>query len=302
MLTKQVDDRFDAEALGEALRGESVPAVRRASTARTVAMPAPSPLYGSPSSGPQPAAALDRALEAGFEMLKQQRPKMDAGLDAGRRAIAEHAPKVRSIVGRAMDALGGAAAGAAAGAAKVPGRAVPMLARLASMRAHALANHRRTLALLGGVAVASTAMYWGTHFALHHRSRCPVAAATAGADSNGAAPKARGFTLMVDDAGAIRSGGDAEIYYDVCGLEKGASFTTRVTIAKSESGLDRLLGRAPAPVTQRYEESASGPAVRRHRSLDMDGMPGGSYWVNVTVTDEKGRHREEGASLRVRGE
>jgi hypothetical protein len=143
--------------------------------------------------------------------------------------------------------------------------------------------------MVAGSAVVLSGLYYSAHFALHHRSRCP----------GGASPHP--FTLMVDDAGAIRQGGDAEVYYDVCGLEKGTAFTTRVTIARDESGLSRLLGRSPAPVTGKYEESAGGPATRRHRSLDMDGMPGGSYRVTVVVTDDKGRRREEGASLRVRG-
>ena len=179
---------------------------------------------------------------------------------------------------------------------------VPVLAPIAPLGAYAIANRRRTLWMLGGTVAATTALYWSAHFALHHRSRCPRVPVASVADSNGAAPKTRAFALMVDDAGAIRSGSDAEVYYDVCGLEKGATFTTRVTIAKSESGLDRLFGRGPAPVTQRYDESASGPSVRRHRSLDIDGMSAGAYWVSVTVTDEKGRHREEGTNLRVRGD
>jgi hypothetical protein len=75
-----------------------------------------------------------------------------------------------------------------------------------------------------------------------------------------------------------------------------------VTITKNESGLNKLFGHAVAPVTEKFEESAAGPAIRRHRSLGMDGMPDGSYWMSVIVTDARGRRREDGASLRVRGE
>jgi hypothetical protein len=31
-------------------------------------------------------------------------------------------------------------------------------------------------------------------------------------------------------------------------------------------------------------------------------MPGGTYWVSVSVTDANGRRREEGTSLRVVGD
>ena len=272
MLAKRPDDRFaDADELLEALAGRMpVPAAPRAA-----------PRYGTATSGPRPAAALDRALEAGFDLLQQQRPKVEAGIDAGleasRRAIAEHGPRVRSLLGRAAD-------------------------RVAPALAWAGANRRRATTLLAGTAVGIVAVYAAAHFALHHRSRCPaVPAASASGDSGAAPTRPQPFTLEVDDAGAIRRDGDAEVYYDVCGLAKGAGFRTQVTITKSESGLNRLFGRSAGSVSGRYEETARGPATRRHRSLDMDGMPAGAYWVTVVVTDEKGRRREGGASLRVRG-
>jgi hypothetical protein len=105
---------------------------------------------------------------------------------------------------------------------------------------------------------------------------------------------------MVDAARPIRQGSGADVYYDVCGLPKGTGFTTRVTIARTESGLARLLRRTEESVSGKYDDTAPGAAARRHVTLDMDGMSGGSYWVNVLVTDDKGRRREEGTSLRVR--
>lgn len=278
MLAKDADDRFaGAEELIAVLSGER--ALPSSTSERSAGPTGEEALYGTLSSGPRSAAALDRALDAGFEMLKQQRPKVDAGLAAGKRVIEANAPRMRSLAERAS-----------AGLAALPARLAPLRQRLSPLAARALANPRRFAGMAAGAALILSGSYYAAHFALHHRSRCPAAAA----------PHA--FTLMVDDAGAIRQGGDAEVYYDVCGLEKGTAFTTRVTITRDESGLSRLLGRSSVPVTAKYEESAGGPATRRHRSLDMDGMPGGPYWVNVVVTDDKGRRREEGASLRVRGE
>jgi tRNA A-37 threonylcarbamoyl transferase component Bud32 len=293
MLAKRAEDRFaDAEELVAALNGQipvtPIGAYAPPATFSDGASGGAS-LYGTPSSGPASAAALDRALEAGFDMLKQQRPRVDAGFEAGRRAIALHAPKLRSLAARAGHRI-----------ARMPEQIAPL-------RRHVVANQRRFIAMIAGVALASVGLYYGAHFALHHRSRCPAVATAPATNLEGdasiaSAVRLRPFSLMVDDAGAIRHGGDAEVYYDVCGLEWGAGFTTRVTIARSESGFSRLFGRSASPVTGKYEETASGPATRRHRSLDMDGMPGGSYWVSVVVTDGKGRRREEGTSMRVRGE
>ena len=176
--------------------------------------------------------------------------------------------------------------------------------RIAPFRDYALANRRRFASALAGIAIASVGLYYAAHFALYHRSRCAVATAAAnpaGDSGLASAAKPQALSLKVDDAGAIRRNGDAEVYYDVCGLPKGAGFTTQVTITKSETGLNRLFGRSAGSVSGKYDEASNGPATRRHRTLDMDGMPAGSYWVNVVVTDEKGRRRAEGTSLRVRG-
>jgi predicted Ser/Thr protein kinase len=276
MLAKRADDRFaDANELVAALEGR-IPMGGSSSAAAGTA-----PRYGTLSSGPRPAAALDRALDAGFGMLQQQRPKVEAGIEAGivasRRAIAEHAPKVRSLFGRAAG-------------------------RIAPLRDWTLANRRRATTVAASASFGMVALYYAGHFALHHRSRCPAVNTSSSSGDSGAAPsRPQPFTLQVDDAGAIRGGGDAEVYYDVCGLPKGTGFRTQVTITRNESGLNRLFGRSAGSVSGKYEETARGPATRRHRSLDMGGMPAGAYWVNVVVTDEKGRRREEGTSLRVRG-
>jgi hypothetical protein len=221
---------------------------------------------------------VEAGLEVGLGMLKQQRPRVDAGLDAGRRVIALHAPKVRSFAGQA-------------------GR------RIDQLRGYAMANPRRFGRMAAASVLATVALYYSAHFALYHRSRCPsVAASSASANSSGGSnAPSRSFSLMVDAAGSIRQSGNAQVYYDVCGLEKGTSFMTRVTISRNESALGRLFGRSAGPVTDKFEETADGPRIRRHRTLDMDGMPGGSYWINVVVTDQQGRRREEGTNLRVRG-
>jgi hypothetical protein len=297
LLEKQPEDRFDdADSLLAVINDPMTTARSRSRTSSAAPHADAGPLYGTLHSGPRSAAALDRALDAGFHMLKQQRPKVVAGLAAGRRVVESNVPRVRDSFRSAVES----------NAPRLRNLVRRIGDVLAPLRARVVERPRRALGGAAGVALLFLGAYYSAHFAIHHRSRCPsvVAGPTSvqGSDSGTRAAKARPFSLLVDDAGSIRQGGDADVYYDVCGLDGDAAFTTRVTIARNESGLNRLFGRSVSPMTAHYEESASGPSERRHRTIGMDDMPAGSYWISVSVTDARGRRREEGTSLRVRGE
>ena len=114
-----------------------------------------------------------------------------------------------------------------------------------------------------------------------------------------AAPRA--FTLLVDAIGANKQGTNLDVYYDVCGLEDGATFTTHVAVSRSTSGLKRLLGAGVQPIALSYDEKAGGPAVRRHRTIAFSDMPAGSYSLDVVVLDEKGRRRQRVVEFQVPG-
>lgn len=201
-------------------------------------------------------------------------------LSAGKRVVAAQSPKLRA-------------------AAEHLGR------RLAPIRSYAAANPRQFWGIAAGVLTLGIGVPMGGRLVADNRSRCPtssqIAATTKSTQASAktaSAPEARPFTLLVDEIGTTR--GETEIHYDVCGLSKGTVYTTRITVTKNESGLKRLLGASVQPVTAKFDDKARGPAMRRHRTLDMSGMPVGSYWVGVTVTDDKGRRREIGTTLHVR--
>ena len=102
----------------------------------------------------------------------------------------------------------------------------------------------------------------------------------------------------MDAVNTISAGGSVDVYYDVCGLEKGIPLTTRIAVAKNESGLRRLFGSV-APVIVTYDETARGPATRRHRTLDLGALPAGSYTLALTVSDDQGRRRERSIDFRI---
>jgi hypothetical protein len=287
LLAKDPDDRFqNARELTLALEsGASTPSRAAAMPSRSADPTIPAgTAYAPVEQAPRSSAALDAALAAGVEMLRQQKPKVDAGVAAGiavgRRLLEDNAPRMRS---------------AAAQASEVGGRAAVVLSRaMAYTRAHG----RRVGVMAGAGLAASIMTYYALHFAIKHRSRCPVAAEQAGGDSAGATAKVRGFTVLVDGVGTRRQGSDIDVYYDVCGMPSG-SFKTRIAVVKQSSGLQRLLGGSVAPVVESYEETASTPAIRRHRTLSLGDMPPGTYSLAVVVTDAKGRRREAGTEFDV---
>jgi hypothetical protein len=161
---------------------------------------------------------------------------------------------------------------------------------------------RRLVVRSAVAAAACVGGYYGLHFAIKHRSRCAPAApsaAPAAAAAPSASPSAtRSFAVMMDAVNTISAGGSVDVYYDVCGLEKGIPLTTRIAVAKNESGLRRLFGSV-APVIVTYDETARGPATRRHRTLDLGALPAGSYTLALTVSDDQGRRRERSIDFRI---
>jgi hypothetical protein len=234
---------------------------------------------------------------------------MAAGLAASRRFIRRKAPVVRSVAsqaaaqatdagGRAASALAEASVAGTRAASDIAVRAAPWVSRaVAWMRVR---GGRRVIAAAAGLAVCVIA-YYSVHFGIMHRSRCPVASAAeqAGGDSaHAGSPKTRSFTVLVDAVGTRRAGSNLDVYYDVCAMPSGP-FKTRISVVRETSGLQRLLGGSVAPVVAIWDESASKPAIRRHRTLEFSEMPVGTYTLAVVVTDAKGRKRESDTEFEV---
>ena len=250
--------------------------------------------------GPEASEALDRALSVGVELLKQQKPKLDAGL----RALKAQQPRV--------DAGLAAGRGFVAGHTSRLGELMSAAARKGTAtRAWITTRTRGFWMTTAAACVGIVTLYYGVHFATKHRSRCPVPsalanAAPAGTDARAAAPgtpaatpAAQPFSTLVDAVGARKPGGSLDVYFDVCGLADGTTYTASVTVSRNESGFKRLLGRSVAPATLTIDGRASGPAERHHETLDIGDMPSGSYTVDVSVTDALDRRRTKSTSFQV---
>ena len=241
---------------------------------------------------PASSAALDSALDAGIELLKQQRPRlesaMDAGLAAGRRIVDANAPRVRSAAARADDAR-----------LQVNSALAPRLARLGEWRRARTPSFWKRA---GASAAATCVAVLLARHALLMRSRCPTSperlsgVGDSAASATSTAP-VRTFDVRVDAPRSRVLGRDVDVYYDVCGLDAG-SVRTRLVVTKQESGLKRLFN-AVDPVAVNFDDDVSGPRTRRRRSIAMNAMPSGAYTVDLVVRDDRGRRRAASADFHV---
>ena len=269
MLAKEPDDRFQtADDLIAALGGE------RSATGRGAVYRAPARM-ASPT---RPNAAIPspdhpRAVDSG----PRSSAALDHALGVGIGILRQQQPRVRVVI-----------ADIAAGAA--------------SARTYVISRGRRFWATLAAASVMLVASYYGVHFATKHRSHCPtIVASSAAAPGGGSAvAKPAGFSLLLDAVGTQSAGDDLDLYYDVCGLDDGNTYTAHVSVSKNESGLKRLLGRSPGPITVEFDHTAHGPASRRHETIDFSNMPAGSYALHLVVTDDAGRRRERLSEFQVR--
>jgi hypothetical protein len=288
LLAKRPEDRFQrAEECIDALR----PTGPASGRARGVLLP-PVATVASDSIGraPQSSAALDSALEAGLDMLRQQRPRIRAGVAAAQRAAEVNSPRLRA-------AVDDAGARAMRGVVAISSLLSP---RIAAARAWISARTRRFwTASLGGTAAVWLA-YAAGRYALAQRSRCPRMANSQSSADSAAVPRSQPFTVLLDPVGSVRSGSNVDVYYDICGLG-GGTVKTHITVTKNESGLRRLLGDGAEPVSVREEDAITGPAMRRHRTIDFGNMPAGSYTLDLVVRDDKGRVREAELSFPLTG-
>jgi hypothetical protein len=87
-----------------------------------------------------------------------------------------------------------------------------------------------------------------------------------------------------------------QLYYEVYGLTRGASYRTVVRLEKMSGGsifsaIGRVFGGRRAPVMLEFDAPADGPQTIVTRSLDLRDTPRGRYRLSVELTDPASGHR-----------
>ncbi len=149
----------------------------------------------------------------------------------------------------------------------------------------------RTFGLTAGAVALTLAGAYAVSASMAGGSLCPPA-------SKGKAPK---FVVLMDSVPSVAAGSEMEIHYDVCGLTSGARYSGRVRLAQQQVSKKKKKSARPKPLVISFKDEVDGVATRRHRQLSLASTRPGTYTLELTVADAKGRERKRVQKVVIRG-
>lgn len=112
---------------------------------------------------------------------------------------------------------------------------------------------------------------------------------------------APGDTVYFNPLSRYKKSTTMEVYYEVYGLPETSGFKTEVRVTKEgKGGFLGVFGSRKPAIRLAFEERSEGPSTRVHRSVSLEKLDGGRYWIEVMVTDPLGATRLSRASFEVR--
>jgi hypothetical protein len=146
----------------------------------------------------------------------------------------------------------------------------------------------RTIGLVGAGVVLTLAGAYTLSATMDGRSMCPPAVA-------GKPPK---FLVLMDTVAHASAGSDLDLRYDVCGLASGTPYRGKVRFAAQRSAGKKR----PKPVVQvvSFKDQVEGVATRRRQLLSLASTKPGTYTLELSVADNKGRERKQVQKVVVR--
>jgi hypothetical protein len=94
----------------------------------------------------------------------------------------------------------------------------------------------------------------------------------------------------MDSLPQVAAGSAVEIHYDVCGLPSGTAYRGRVRLAQQWTGKRKSAKTKPLVVS--FNDQVDGVATRRYQELNLASTKPGTYTLELSVRDKKGRERK----------
>ena len=138
----------------------------------------------------------------------------------------------------------------------------------------------RTIGLIGAGVLLTLAGAYTLSATMDGRSMCPPIAA-------GKPPK---FLVLMDTVAQASAGSDLDLRYDVCGLASGTPYRGKVRFAAQRSAGKKR----PKPIVQvvSFKDQVQGVATRRRQLLSLAATKPGTYTLELSIADNKGRERK----------
>jgi hypothetical protein len=94
------------------------------------------------------------------------------------------------------------------------------------------------------------------------------------------------FLLLMDPVLQVTAGSEVEIHYDVCGLRSGTPYRGRLRLTQVKKGSAK-----PKPLVISFKDQVDGVATRRQQELELASTRPGTYTLELSVADNRGRER-----------
>jgi hypothetical protein len=108
-------------------------------------------------------------------------------------------------------------------------------------------------------------------------------------------------TVWFNPVGRYRRGSTMELYYEVYGLVAGAAVKTEVLVTKvGGGGFLGIFGARKPAIRLGFEDRAVGPETRFRRTVSLEGLSPGRYWLEVQARDPDGALRRNRAAFEIR--
>ena len=108
-------------------------------------------------------------------------------------------------------------------------------------------------------------------------------------------------TVWFNPLGRYRRTSAMELYYEVYGLAAGAPVETQVVVTKQGGGgLLGIFGSKKPAIRLSFQDQAEGLATRFRRTVSLERLSAGRYWIEVIAKDGSGMVRRNRSRFEVR--
>jgi hypothetical protein len=114
--------------------------------------------------------------------------------------------------------------------------------------------------------------------------------------------KTAGFQVLMEPVPHASAGSELEIHYDICGLPSGTPYRGRVQLTQQQAPTKKKKKGTPKPKSMvvTFQDKTDGVASRRSQELELGATRPGTYTLELSVTDNRGRERKKIQKLVVK--